>query len=412
MHLIRPLRALRPLPSLAAQVAAPPYDVLSSSEARRQAFGNPLSFLHVSKPEIDLPDDIDPYDDRVYGRAAANFQALIARGVLRRDPAAGYYVYRLQSRHHRQTGLVFAASLQAYREQRIRRHELTRPDKETDRVRHMSALGAQTGPAMLVYPESPEIDLLIGEAASSVPDTVVTAADGVRHSIWPIGAGDLADELTRSFDALPALLIADGHHRTAAAERVARERSTRADNAASGWDGFLAVAFPHHEMQLLGYNRLVADLNGLSEIEFLAEVRKRFEVVPSSAPVRPAARGEIGLCLPGRWFRLVFDTARLPSERPAARLDANLLSDQLLGPILAINDLRNDRRIEFAGGDRGLDELESRVASGMAAAFVLYPTAVQDILAVTIRGEVMPPKSTWFEPKLADGLLCHLCDLE
>jgi uncharacterized protein (DUF1015 family) len=383
---------------------------LSSAEARLRAAGNPLCFLHVSKAEIDLG-EADSHDPEVYRRAAANFQELIACGVLRRDSVPGYYAYRLESNGHTQTGLACAASIRAYREHRIRCHELTRLDKETDRASHITALGAQTGPAMLVYPKSPQIDRLIGEAASGVADTVITADHGVRHSIWPITTAGVVQQLTRAFDSLPALYIADGHHRSAAAERVAKERSigNRSDQAEDA-GAFLVVAFPHHEMRVLGYNRLVADLYGMSESQFLARIAERFEVLPSDSPVRPAVRGEFGLYLPGRWFRLRFHTARGTHDQPAAQLDADLLSEQVLGPILSIRDLRNDRRIEFAGGDRQLDELESRVASGMAAAFVLYPTSVEDVIAVANRGGIMPPKSTWFEPKLADGLITYACD--
>jgi uncharacterized protein (DUF1015 family) len=412
MNLIRPFRALRPLPERAAEIAAPPYDVLTGAEARRYAAGNPWSFLRVSKAEIDLPESVDPYSGIVYEKARANLDKLIACGALRRDRVCGFYAYRLEAGLHVQTGLGLVASVQAYRDNRIKRHELTRPDKETDRVRHMEALGAQTGPAMLAYPRAPEVDRLLAESTIEAPDTAVTAIDGVRHSIWPITRPGVVDQLTRAFESLPALYIADGHHRIAAAERVAtapRSKETAAEQARVP-DGFLAVAFPHHAMRILDYNRVVTDLGGLSESVFLERVGERFDVFEASGQVRPAARGEFGLYLPGRWFRLRVHQNRVPLHDPVARLDVSILAQELLGPILSITDLRRDSRIDFVGGIRGLDELERRVASDMAAAFALYPTAIEDLMAVADHGDVMPPKSTWFEPKLADGLLCHVLE--
>ncbi len=412
MNLIRPFRALRPLREKAAEVAAPPYDVLTGAEARQYAAGNPWSFLHVSKAEIDLPDNVDPYSEIVYEKAKTNLDKLIACGALRRDPACAYYAYRLEAGRHVQTGLGLVASLPAYRENRIRRHELTRPDKETDRVRHMEALGAQTGPAMLAYPPAPEVDRLLAESTVAAPDMTVTASDRVRHSIWQITEPRVIDQLTRAFESMPALYIADGHHRIAAAERVAtaRRENGAAAEPSVALDGFLAVAFPHHAMRILDYNRVVTDLGGLSESAFLDKVRERFDVVEATGQVRPAMRTEFGLYLPGRWFRLRVHEDRIPLHDPVARLDVSILAQELLGPILSINDLRRDARIDFVGGIRGLDELERRVACGMAAAFALYPTAIQDLMAVADRGDVMPPKSTWFEPKLADGLLCHVLE--
>jgi uncharacterized protein (DUF1015 family) len=412
MNLIRPFRALRPPPEFAAQVAAPPYDVLNGAEARRRAAANQSNFLHISRAEVDLAEDIDPYDSVVYQRAAGNFQRLIARGVLRRDDTGGYYAYRLESNEHRQTGLVCVVSLQAYQNQRVKGHELTRPEQVEDRARHILALRAHTGPALLMYPESTEIDRIIAAAASGVPDTTVTTEHGVRHSIWPIIADDLVNALTAAFESLPALYIADGHHRCAAAAHVAiQQRAGSRGDRLEGWNGFLGVAFPHHELRILGYNRLVQSLNGLNEREFLARVNEKFDIVQTAGPVQPTARGEIGLYLPGRWFRLTFNALDLTKERSADPLGANILSDQVFRPLLSITDLRNDRRIEFLGGDRDLVELESRVASGMAAGFVLYPASVEDVITVASRGDIMAPKSTWFEPKLADGLVSYQCDL-
>jgi uncharacterized protein (DUF1015 family) len=406
MTLIRPFRGLRPRPDTAADVAAPPYDVLSSDEARQRAAGHPRSFLHVSKAEIDLPPDTDPYDPAVYRTAADNLRRLVDDGVLQRDPTPCYYAYRLSTGSTVKTGLVVAASVNAYVEQRIRRHEFTRPDKETDRVRQIEALSAQTGPVMLAYPGAAEVDDLLARAASGAPDSDVML-DGVRHQVWPVAMPDTVDRLTRLFDAMPALYIADGHHRSAAAARVAESRREHGTDA---WQGFLAVAFPHHAMRIMDYNRVVADLAGMDAEGFLSRLRERLAVTPVDTPVRPRRRGEFGVYLPGRWYRVVVPAETIPTDDPIARLDVSLLSDLVLAPILGIHDLRRDKRIDFVGGIRGLPELERRVAGGMAAAFALHPTSMEDLMAVADRGDVMPPKSTWFEPKLADGLVSYLLD--
>ena len=413
MPLIRPFAGLRPTPSRAADVAAPPYDVLSTEEARQRAAGRPWSFLHISKPEIDLPPGIDPYAPQVYAKATENLQRMLAEGILARDSAPCYYAYRLVMGGHVQTGLVAAASVADYDSNRIRRHEFTRPDKEDDRVRQIEALSAQTGPVLLAYPAAPAIDGLLADASRGAPDADVTTPDGIRHTIWVIRDGSPLDRLSTAVDALPALYIADGHHRSAAASRVAANR--RAANPRhtgdESYNYFLAVIFPHHEMQILDYNRVVADLNGLGAEEFLARIGERFAVESSTQPVKPAARGEFGLYLPGGWLRLRIRPDLVPSADPVARLDVSLLSNHLLGPVLGIEDLRRDKRIDFVGGIRGLVELERRVASGeMAAAFSMYPTRMEDLMAVADAGEVMPPKSTWFEPKLADGLVSHVLD--
>jgi uncharacterized protein (DUF1015 family) len=412
MDLIRPFRGLRPLPDKAADIAAPPYDVLTRTEARQAIVGNPLSFLHVSRAEVDLPDNIDAYAAVVYEQAKINLGKLSASGALVRDRSAAYYAYQLEAEGNVQTGLAFIASLQAYRDSRIKRHELTRPEKEADRVRHMKALGTQTGPAMLAYPSAPEIDRILAEITIEAPETAVVTVDNVRHSIWPVTELTLIDNLTHAFESLPALYIADGHHRTAAAERVAAthrsSESLPAESCAAG--GFLAVAFPHHGMRILGYHRVVSDLGGMSGTRFLERVRERFDVFEVSGRARPTARGEIGLYLQGQWLLLRAHQTHTSVRDPVGSLDVDILSQQLLGPILSINDLRCDSRVEFVGGTGALDELERRVASGMAAAFVLHPTTIQDLIRVADRGDVMPPKSTWFEPKLADGLVSHVLD--
>lgn len=412
MPLIRPFRGLRPAPQRAAEVLAPPYDVLSSDEARALAAGRPHSFLHISRPEIDLPPGQDPYAPEVYARGAENFARLMKEGVLIRDATPRYYVYRLRMGEHTQTGLVCTASVAAYQSQRIRRHEFTRPAKEDDRVRQIEALNAQTGPVLLAYRDDADLDALLAAATRSTPEVEVEARDGVCHSVWVVDDPQWCVRVSACFEAMPVLYIADGHHRSAAAARVAQARDGAAPGAAgeAAHDYFLAVAFPAGQMQILDYNRVVRDLGELSPERFLGCLASDFEVAAVGAPVAPHQPGEFGLYLARNWYRLTLDPARIP-EDPVARLDVSLLTDRVLAPILGIRDLRRDPRIDFVGGIRGLAELERRVDSGgMAAAFALRPTPMGDLMAVADAGEVMPPKSTWFEPKLADGLVSHVLD--
>ena len=413
MHLIRPFAGLRPAPGRAAEVIAPPYDVLSSEEARKRAAGKPWSFLHISKPEIDLPAGTDPYSPQVYAKAAENLGRMTREGVLTRDPAPSYYVYRLVMGGHTQTGLVAAASISEYDTNRIRKHEHTQADKEDDRVRQIDALNAQTGPVMVAYPPAREVDEILDRCSAGTPDADATADGGVRHSLWVVRDGETQARLTRAFDAMPALYIADGHHRSAAASRVAAAR--RAANprrtGEENYESFLTVIFPHHQLQILDYNRVVSSLNGMDAETFLARVRKSFAVDENPGPVKPAQPGEFGLYLAGQWYRLTIRRELIPTSDPVARIDASLLTDHLLGPVLNITDLRRDKRIDYVGGIRGLPELERRVASGeMTAAFAVYPTSMEDTMAVAEAGKVMPTKSTWFEPKLADGLVSLVLD--
>jgi len=410
MPLIRPFAGLRPAPGRAGDVAAPPYDVLSSAEARQRARGRPWSFLHISKAEIDMPEGTDPHSEPVYARAAESLRRMLAEGVLRQDAAPCYYAYRLAmpiaGTLHVQTGFVVVASVADYDRNRIRKHEYTRPDKEDDRVRQIEALGAQTGPVLLAYPPSPAADDLLAAATAGPPADEVLADDGIRHMIWVVDDPALIERISAAFEALPALYIADGHHRSAAAARVAARHHRPGSLQDS--DFFLAVIFPHHAMRILDYNRVVRDLHGLTRDTFLARLSPAFQVTAAAAPVRPAAPGEFGLYLPGQWYRLAIDPALIPTD-PVRRLDVSLLSDHLLEPVLGIRDLRRDQRIDFVGGIRGLGELERRVdGAEMAAAFALHPTRMDDLMAVADANEVMPPKSTWFEPKLADGLVSHL----
>jgi uncharacterized protein (DUF1015 family) len=412
MSLIRPFPGLRPAPAHVAGVLAPPYDVLSSDEARARASGKPYSFLHVSKPEIDLPPGADPYDPKVYERGRQNFQAMLAAGVIKRDPAPYYYFYRLVMGAHTQVGLVAAASCVDYASGRIRKHEHTQPAKEDDRVRQIDTLNAQTGPVFLTYRRSDKIDALAKAAIARAPDVDVTADDGVRHSLWIVSDSKQIAELTNAFESLPRLYIADGHHRSAAALRVAESR--RAVNPKhtgnEAYNYFLSVIFPDDQVQILDYNRVVRDLHGLTPAALLDRLRRAFDVEPQSAPLKPAARGEFGMYLAQHWYRLRIHKDKVPSA-PLGRLDINVLQDQVIGPILGVADQRRDKRIDFVGGIRGSKELERRVDSGeMAVAFAIYPTSIEDLMAVADAGDVMPTKSTWFEPKLADGMVSHALD--
>ena len=407
MTLIKPFRALRPAPGRAAEILAPPYDVLSSAEARERAGGKPWSFLHVSKAEIDLPAAIDPYDAAVYAKAGENLQRMIDARVLMRDDKPCYYVYRLTWRGHVETGFAAVASVAAYAENRIRKHELTTIAKEDDRVRQIEAVKAQTGPVMLAYPTAPEVDTLLARAAAGTPEVDVTADDGVRHQLWVISDDAAIAALTRAINALPALYIADGHHRSAAAERIAKARGGEGSHSY-----FLAVLLPQSEMTILDYNRVLRDLNGHTPEALLAEIGKRYEIAPSEEPVRPQSAAEIGMVLGGRWYRLTLRPELLKEAAdPVARLPVTLLARNIIEPIFNVTDPRRDKRIDFVGGGRGLAELERLVASGqMAVAFALYPTQMSDLMAVADAGEIMPPKSTWFEPKLADGMVSHVLD--
>jgi uncharacterized protein (DUF1015 family) len=407
LTLIQPFRALRPAPGRAAEVLAPPYDVLSSTEARDRAKDKPWSFLHISKPEIDLGAGIDPHDRAVYAKAAENLDRMITSGILCRDDKPCYYVYRLTWRDRQQTGLAAIASIADYATNRIRKHELTTPVKEDDRVRQIEAVNAQTGPVMIGYPAAPEIDAMLSRAAARAPAVDVTADDGVCHELWVIDDDETITALTRAVDALPAIYIADGHHRSAAAARVAEGRGTRTGLHRY----FLTVLFPHHQMTILDYNRVIKDLNGRSPGELVAELRKRGSVEASDAPVRPTTAAEFGMYLAGRWYRLNLRADLVPADDPIGRLPITLLARNVIEPLFGISDPRTDKRIDFVGGGRGLSELERRVASGdMAVAFALYPTQMADLMAVADAGGIMPPKSTWFEPKLADGMVNHVLD--
>jgi uncharacterized protein (DUF1015 family) len=400
MATLQPFRALRPKPADAARIAAVPYDVVSTDEARALANGNPLSFLRVSRPELELPNGADPYAAAVYQRARENFTTLRAKALeLEEEPSV--YFYRLRMDHHTQTGLAACFSIDEYDRDVIKKHERTRRDKEDDRTRHMVALGAQTGPVFLTYRANADVDRIAAAATTRAPLFDFTAPDSVQHTLWRVVGAD-RDRLVSAFRAIPSLYIADGHHRAASAAR-ARTELPGSDEAKT----MLAVAFPHDQVRILPYNRTVKDLGGLTAVEFLEALCDRFEM-EVGGPAVPVRRGDIAMYLQGGWHTV---RPRVPPDtsNPIASLDVSVLQECLLAPVLKIADVRTDKRIDFVGGARGTAELERRVNSGNAAvAFSLYPVSVSDLMDVSDAGEIMPPKSTWFEPKLRDGLLIHV----
>ncbi len=401
---IRPFSALRPPTARAEEVASVPYDVVNTEEARTLAAGNPLSFLHVSRPEIDLPEGTDLYSDAVYAKAAENFQRLIKECPLEEETSPSVYLYRLIMGDHEQIGVVACCAVDDYDSDIIRKHERTRRDKEDDRTRHMLALRAQTGPVFLTYRASRTVDMMVMETTMADAIFNFKADDGVEHTIWRVPD---AVRFIQSFRDIPFLYIADGHHRAASASRARAElRDKNPEHSGDEeYNFFLAVLFPSDQLQILPYNRIVKDLNGLSMEELLSKVGEKFEIT-EGVPAQPDAPGKWGMYLNGSWYGLTLKGAA-PDDAIAA-LDVSVLQDNLLDPVLGIKDLRTDKRIDFVGGIRGTVELEKLVNEGQAAvAFSMYPTTVEDLLRVSDAGGIMPPKSTWFEPKLRDGLLIH-----
>lgn len=412
MPLVQPFRGLRPVADKAIDVVAPPYDVLNTGEARERVKGHPLSFLHISKPEIDFPEGTDPYAAEVYAKGAENLQKLINDKVLMRDEKACYYVYRLVMGEHQQTGLVVSASVADYDTNRIRKHEYTRPDKEDDRVRQIDALNAQTGPVFLTYRNNKIIEGITDKVSKTTPTYNLTADDGVMHTIWVVENDNDIATLTSTFDAMDCLYIADGHHRSASASRIAASRNKgKSDTGNAAHDYFLSVIFPDNQMQILDYNRVIKDLNGLSEDELIEKIKNNFTIDVVGALYKPKKSTEFSMYLKGQWYKLQVNADLIPENDPVGALDISLLQNNLIEPLLGVSDPRRDKRIDFVGGIRGLEELEKRVDSGeMQVAFAIYPTSLPQLMDVADANEVMPPKSTWFEPKLADGLVSHVLD--
>ena len=402
MATLKPFSALRPQPDLAAQICELPYDVMSSDEARALAAGKPLSFLHVSKPEIDLPAGTDLYSPVVYAKGAENFQKLIVQGALQPDDKPNFYLYRQIMGAHSQVGLVAAASCEEYLANIIKKHEFTRPDKEDDRVRHIEALNSQTGPVFLTYRAVAAFDEFVAKKTSAPPVVDFTGQDGVRHTSWTISGADEIKFVENQFAQIPALYIADGHHRSAAAGRVFKSR-----NGAGHSGQFLAVIFPHNQMQILPYNRVLKDLNGLTSYELTLKLEKVFDSIRLGSAT-PADKHALGWYIDGQWHRLTFRRKFTDVADPIECLDVTLLQKHVLAPIFGIDDPRTSKRINFVGGIRGPAELEKLVNSGeYACAFSMFPTSIEDLMEIADAGGIMPPKSTWFEPKLRDAMFCH-----
>ena len=401
---VRPFRALRPAPGLESRVVSPPYDVVDTAEARDYAAGDPVSFLRVSRPEIDLGDDVDPHSDVVYALGRRTLDAFVSDGVLVRDEAPTYSVYRQVMGDVVQTGVVATVSVADYDARRVRIHEHTRPDKEDDRARHVAALDAQDEPVFLLSRRSAAVDAVVGAVTVRAPQVDLVSRDGVGHTLWVVSDPAEIDALRAAFAVAGDLYVADGHHRSAAASRVHAQRSGQPGTH----DGFLAVVFPLDDVHVLAYNRVVRDLAGLTEAGFLAALGEHFELSAASGPVTPSARHAFGVRLSDGWRTAVARPGVVDDDDALARLDVSVLQERVLGPLLGIDDPRTDARIAFVGGIRGAGEIDRLVESGrFAVGFTLHPTSTAELLAVADRGEVMPPKSTWFEPKLASGLFLH-----
>ena len=405
MAIIKPFKALKPKKELAEQVASRPYDVLNSEEAKKEAAGNNYSFLRITKSEIDLPDGVDTHSQQVYDKAKANLELFIQNGTLYAEGKSCYYIYQLVMNGKSQTGLVCVSSIEDYFNDVIKKHELTRPEKEKDRIDHMRTIRAQTGNVFMAYRDVMEINALInGWKAKNTPEYDFTASDGIKHTIWVINRDDVINSITNLFATkVPNTYIADGHHRAASAAKVSKQLPDSEDAKF-----FLTTIFPESQLAILDYNRVVKDLNDLTTEEFIGALQEDFMLTYSPEPVKPAVLHEFGMYLGDEWYIL---TAREGTYRndPIGVLDVTILQKNVLDKILDIDDPRTDTRVDFVGGIRGLEELEKRVNSGeMAAAFSLYPVTLEQLFAIADSGKVMPPKSTWFEPKLRDGLLTHM----
>jgi uncharacterized protein (DUF1015 family) len=403
MATIKPFAALRPKPELAEKICELPYDVMSSDEAREMGAGNPLSFLHVSKPEIDLPPETDVHAPEVYAKGKENFQKLISQGALKQDEKPNFYLYRQIMGKHSQVGLVATVSCEEYLRGIIKKHELTRPDKEDDRVRHIEALNSQTGPAFLTYKSVRALDEFVAKKISEQPEVDFNGKDGVRHSSWKISDTNEIKFIESQFAQIPSLYIADGHHRSAAAARVFQSRKGAGESGK-----FLTVIFPHDQVQVLSYNRVLKDLNGNSPEQLFKKLEAVF-TISNNGNATPKRKYELGFYFQGGWKTLSFKKEFSQSKDAVENLDVTLLQKNVLAPIFGIDDPRTSKKINFVGGIRGTAELEKLVDSGeYACAFSLFPTGIEDLMAVADAGEIMPPKSTWFEPKLRDGMFCRM----
>jgi uncharacterized protein (DUF1015 family) len=411
MSIVRPFQALRPRTDLAGQVAALPYDVMNTEEARQMVAGNPHSFLHVDKAEIDLQPGIDLYDAQVYQKARANLEQMVHEGILQQDPEANFYIYRQIMNGRSQTGIVACCSIDEYLQNKIKKHEYTRADKEQDRINHVNICDANTGPIFLTYRNRVEINQIVETWCQRSPAYDFQSEDGITHTIWVIDDQSTLAALQLLFQEVDQLYIADGHHRCASGVRVGQMRRQQYPDytGEEEFNYFLAVIFPDQDLYIMDYNRLVKDLNGFSPQTFLEAVKEKFSItkVSSAEPYKPQAKHTFGMYLEGQWYVLEVHPGIYNPDDPVDRLDVSILQDQLLRPILGIEDPRTDKRIDFVGGIRGLEELERRVQEGMKLAFSMYPTTIQELMDIADEDQVMPPKSTWFEPKLRSGLFIH-----
>ena len=415
MAIIRPFQAVRPHEDLADRVAALPYDVMNSDEAREMVKDNPYSFLHVDKAEIDLDPSIDHYDQRVYDKARETLMRFIEEKTLVREDKKGLYIYTLVMDGHPQTGLVSLASIDDYQNNVVKKHEFTRAEKEADRIRHVDVTNFHTGPIFLTYVYKEEITKIIEDYKKKHdPIYDFVAEDGVRHTAWAILEDEIIKTLVEKFSGVESLYIADGHHRAASAVRVGMMRREHNPDYTGDeeFNYFLSVIFPSNELRIMDYNRVVKDLNGCTSEEFLRTIEKNFAVTPyeGEGPYRPEEKHTFGMYLDKKWYKLTAKEHIVFDEDPLKRLDCKILQDHLLHPVLGIEDPRVDKRIDFVGGIRGLEELERRVAKDMKVAFSMYPTTIMDLVSISDAGMVMPPKSTWFEPKLRSGLFLHDLD--
>ncbi|MDB6058018.1 MAG: hypothetical protein JWO95_1862 [Verrucomicrobiales bacterium] len=403
MAQVEPFAALRPKPELAARICELPYDVLSSAEAREQAKDNPLSFFHVSKPEIDLPENTDQYSPQVYAKGKENFDKLIREGSLKQDSQPYYYFYRQIMGKHAQIGLVAGASCEDYLKNIVKKHEFTRPDKEDDRVRHIETLNSQTGPVFLVYKAVAAVDAIAAKVTSQTPDADFTAKDGVRHTAWAVRDAATIEAIRKEFAKMPALYIADGHHRSAAAGRVYKSR-----NGAGHSAFFLSVIFPDNQVSIQAYNRVLKDFNGTDAAGLMKKLEKVF-TFGSQSTAQPTKKHDLSLYVNGKWHALTFKPELTKIAKGIDGLDVSLLQNHVLAPIFGIDDPRTSKKINFVGGIRGTGELEKLVNSGeYACAFSMFPTSITDLMTIADQDGIMPPKSTWFEPKLRDAMFCHM----
>ena len=409
MAVIRPFKAIRPVKEFVDKIAALPYDVMNSEEAREMVKDNPYSFLHVDKAEVDLPLDVDVYDEKVYAKAKENLDKMIDTGLYMEDEKPNYYIYRQVMKGRSQTGLVACASIDDYSNNIIKKHELTREDKEIDRINHLYNCEAHTGPIFLTYREDKNISNIVNEWIKKEPIYDFKAEDGVAHTIWIIDDEDTVNKLQELFKSVKYLYIADGHHRTASAAKVGHIKRAEKDSytGEEEFNFFLSISYPDSELEVLDYNRTVKDLNGLSTEEFFKKIEEKFEVIESDEQVKPKEKHTFGMYLEKQWYLLKAKSGIFNPEDPVDRLDVSILQNNLLRPILGIDNPRKSKRIKFIGGIRGLNELEKRANTDMKVSFSMYPTTTEDIMAIADSGEIMPPKSTWFEPKPRSGLFIH-----